>query len=409
MSEWVAVCGDEIEEPIEIPTENDGTLLLSSVTAQYPGTTGLKYRNPDTNSFRGVRCQDNILFAPSEEGWMGLNFICVRPKVESPKLKRKSEYDGQAYSKNIKVDEDDGTTIDLIVLGLPWKTSEDDIKKYFEEFGEVLMVQLKKRPNTGESRGYAFIRFTEKEVEDKVLMQRHMIDGRWCDLRIPDSKQEDMGRKDDKNQCKIFVGRVTEALTMEDLKDHFETFGQVTDVYIPTPHRQFAFVQFSESKVALSLLGKDHLIKGVSVKIGEAAPKGPSATERRDRPDGQGGQGGQGGPAGRGDYGARNYGGYEGGYNRGGHGGFQGNIHNGGYGGQGGGYGGQTGFSNYANSGYGGGHQGGAYMGQGIMGSMPGGGGMGGQNYGGGSGGSGGYNANLAPPRHQGRPSMPKY
>merc|ERR1712080_660843 len=38
--------------------------------------------------------------------------------------------------------------------------------------------------------------------------------------------------------------------------------------------RHFCFVQFSEFKVAQSLLGKEHIIKGVSVKIGEAAPKG---------------------------------------------------------------------------------------------------------------------------------------
>ena len=37
--------------------------------------------------------------------------------------------------------------------------------------------------------------------------------------------------------------------------------GQVTDVYVPSPFRHFAFVQFSESKVAQSLLGKEHIIK----------------------------------------------------------------------------------------------------------------------------------------------------
>lgn len=357
MSEWVAVCGDETEEPIEIPTEPDGTLLLSSVTAQFPGTTGLKYRNPDTNSFRGIRCTDNVMFAPNDDGWMSHTFVCVKPKVESPKLKRKSEQDGQLYSKNIKVDdddEDDDKTSDLIVLGLPWKTSEDDVKKYFEEFGEVLMVQLKKRPGTGESRGYGFVRFADKEVEEKVLLQRHMIDGRWCDIKVPDSKQQEgRGRRDDKASCKIFVGRVSETLSADDLKEHFETFGQVTDVYIPTPHRQFAFVQFSESKAAMSLHGKDHIIKGVSVKIGEAAPKG-----REER----------GGPRG-GDYGARNFGGYDGGYSRGG---FQGNINNPGYGGQ-------SGFSNYGNSGFGGGGYGGSR-------------GMGGFGGGGSGFGGGGYN-----------------
>jgi hypothetical protein len=36
MSEWVAVCADETEEPVEIPTENDGegVFLDKSCTEQ---------------------------------------------------------------------------------------------------------------------------------------------------------------------------------------------------------------------------------------------------------------------------------------------------------------------------------------------------------------------------------------
>jgi RNA recognition motif-containing protein len=31
---------------------------------------------------------------------------------------------------------------DLIVLGLPWKTTEQQLREYFESFGEVLMAQV---------------------------------------------------------------------------------------------------------------------------------------------------------------------------------------------------------------------------------------------------------------------------
>ena len=31
---------------------------------------------------------------------------------------------------------------DLIVLGLPWKSTEDDLRNYFSQFGEILMVQV---------------------------------------------------------------------------------------------------------------------------------------------------------------------------------------------------------------------------------------------------------------------------
>lgn len=76
---------------------------------------------------------------------------------------------------------------DLIVLGLPYKISESDLRKYFEKFGEILMIQIKK-DNTGQSRGYGFVRFEKFESQVKVLAQKHMIDGRMCDVKIPNSK-----------------------------------------------------------------------------------------------------------------------------------------------------------------------------------------------------------------------------
>ena len=35
-------------------------MLLTSVTAQFPGATGLKFRNPSTNTVRGVRMQGEV-------------------------------------------------------------------------------------------------------------------------------------------------------------------------------------------------------------------------------------------------------------------------------------------------------------------------------------------------------------
>ena len=32
---------------------------------------------------------------------------------------------------------------DLIILGLPWKSTEEDLKTYFSQFGELVMVQVR--------------------------------------------------------------------------------------------------------------------------------------------------------------------------------------------------------------------------------------------------------------------------
>lgn len=50
--------------------------------------------------------------------------------------------------------------------------------------------------------------------------------------------------------CKVFVGRCTEEMTSEDLKDYFTKFGEVTDVFIPKPFRAFAFITFLDPEVA---------------------------------------------------------------------------------------------------------------------------------------------------------------
>lgn len=229
MSEWVAVVAEEGDEPIEVPTEADGTLLLTSITAQFPGTIGLKFRNPATNAMRGCRSSENVLFPPSESGWgSDVVYICNRPDVASSRaaadaaqLKRKSDYDFEMSSKNQRVE--DGQSCDLIVLGLPFAASEADIRTFFEKFGELMFCQLKMQPGSNKSKGYAFIRFADKEVQDKVCLTRHMIDGRWCDVKVPDS-QENM-QQQAQASCKIFVGRITEDLTADDLKEHFETFG----------------------------------------------------------------------------------------------------------------------------------------------------------------------------------------
>ena len=77
---------DENDEPIEIPSEDDGTVLLSTVTAQFPGACGLRYRNPVSQCMRGVRLVEGILHAP-EAGWGNLVYVVNYPKGLSSLLR----------------------------------------------------------------------------------------------------------------------------------------------------------------------------------------------------------------------------------------------------------------------------------------------------------------------------------
>ena len=66
--------------------------------------------------------------------------------------KRKSDdHSDNCVAKNKRVEKNKCS--DLIVLGLPWKTTEPELREYFEPFGEVLMAQVSiffftKRPSS---------------------------------------------------------------------------------------------------------------------------------------------------------------------------------------------------------------------------------------------------------------------
>ncbi|XP_022904976.1 TAR DNA-binding protein 43-like isoform X1 [Onthophagus taurus] len=297
--EYLQVAEDEGEEPIELPTEDDGTLLLSTLSAQFPGSCGLKYRNPDSRAMRGVRLSEGRLHPPPEIGWGSQIFYCVFPKEN----KRKSDDNLENSTAKTKRIESKLRCTDLIVLGLPWKTAEQNLREYFETFGEVLMAQVKKDAKTGQSKGFGFIRFASYESQMRVLAQRHMIDGRWCDVKVPNSKEGLIQQV----PCKVFIGRCTEDLTADDLREYFGKYGEVTDVFIPKPFRAFSFVTFLDPEVAQSLCGEDHIIKGVSVHVSNAAPKsetrgGGGYGSGGPRPGGHGGNRGPGGPDGPGMY-----------------------------------------------------------------------------------------------------------
>lgn len=130
---------------------------------------------------------------------------------------------------------------------------------------------------------------------------RHVIDGRPVDVRIPKSKVWLFAKSGNhwdffhlksnalkyKFKCfwhyfeqepnnpylggKIFVGRITESFTEQDLRDYFGKYGEVSYVFIPKkPFRAFSFVTFHNPEVAMEVCEQDHIINGVSVCVSSA-------------------------------------------------------------------------------------------------------------------------------------------
>lgn len=119
MAGYVQVAEEDGEETIELPTEDDGTLLLSTLQAQFPGTSGLKYRPTSSNAARGIRLTEGQLHPPpGDDGWGEQIYLCVFPKENSvAENKRKRDDTLENSTAKTKRIESRLKCTDLIVLG----------------------------------------------------------------------------------------------------------------------------------------------------------------------------------------------------------------------------------------------------------------------------------------------------
>lgn len=66
----------------------------------------------------------------------------------------------------------------LFIGGISWDTNEERLKEYFQTFGEVVEAVIMKDRTTGRARGFGFVVFVDPAVAERVVKEKHMIDGR---------------------------------------------------------------------------------------------------------------------------------------------------------------------------------------------------------------------------------------
>ncbi|XP_054788442.1 uncharacterized protein LOC129294251 [Prosopis cineraria] len=79
----------------------------------------------------------------------------------------------------------DTTFTKVFVGGLAWETPTEEMRKYFEQFGDILEAVIITDKNTGKSKGYGFVTFRDPESARRACADPNpIIDGRRANCNI---------------------------------------------------------------------------------------------------------------------------------------------------------------------------------------------------------------------------------
>lgn len=91
------------------------------------------------------------------------------------------------------------------------------MREHFGQYGDIESINVKTDPQTGRSRGFAFIVYTSPEAIEKVTaVAEHVINNKKVDPKKAKARHG-----------KIFVGGLTSEISDEEIKTFFGQFGNV--------------------------------------------------------------------------------------------------------------------------------------------------------------------------------------
>ncbi|KAH9893943.1 hypothetical protein C8Q73DRAFT_647325 [Cubamyces lactineus] len=145
----------------------------------------------------------------------------------------------------------------MFVGGLSWDTTDEGLRKYFSEFGEVEDCTIL-RDQDGRSRGFAFLTFKEPASVNAVMCREHVLDGKTIDPKRAIPREEHL------RNTRYFVGGLSHSTTSDSMRTFFSQYGKVVDCTVMVDRetgrsKGFGFVTFEDASNTEQLVGQANL------------------------------------------------------------------------------------------------------------------------------------------------------
>lgn len=97
----------------------------------------------------------------------------------------------------------------------------EELREHFGQYGDIESINVKTDPQTGRSRGFAFIVYGAADSIDKVTtVAEHIINNKKVDPKKAKARHG-----------KIFVGGLTTEISDDEIKTFFGQFGNVRHLF----------------------------------------------------------------------------------------------------------------------------------------------------------------------------------
>jgi len=168
----------------------------------------------------------------------------------------------------------------LFIGGLSLSTTEEKLRDYFEQWGELVDVVVMKDRHSNRSRGFGFVTYRDPEMVDAAQASRpHHIDGKTVEAKRAMPREESNHPESHATVNRLFVGSLRKDARVDDLREYFSKFGQVTDCEIVCwkesgESRGFGFVTFEDyDPVDKIMLYKPHFLNNNRMEVKKALSK----------------------------------------------------------------------------------------------------------------------------------------